>query len=67
MPPDVPRATPERLAETPELAALEILDCAADAANRPLLAASPELLEHDFLSARAKNCAEISGWSPGTR
>lgn len=53
MPPDVRRATPERLAEAPELAALEILDCAADAAARALLAASPELLERDFLLEHA--------------
>ncbi len=49
MPPDGSRARPEQLAEAPELAALEILDCAANAASRALLAACPELLEHDFL------------------
>lgn len=53
MPPDVPRASPERLSEAPELAALEILDCVADVASRALLAASPELLEHDFLLEHA--------------
>jgi len=53
MPPDAPRATPEQMAEAPELAALEILDCAADVASRALLAASPELLEHDFLLEHA--------------
>jgi hypothetical protein len=49
MPLDLSRATPEQLAETPELAALEILDCAAHVAYHALLAASPELMEHDFL------------------
>jgi hypothetical protein len=49
MPPDLPRATPEQLTEAPELAALEILDRAADATARALLAANPELLERDFL------------------
>ncbi len=53
MPLDVSRSTPERLAEAPELATLEILDCAADVASRALLAASPELLEHDFLLEHA--------------
>jgi hypothetical protein len=53
MPLDVSRATPEQMAEAPELAALEILDCAADVASRALLAASPELLERDFLLEHA--------------
>jgi len=53
MPLDVSPATPERLAEAPELAALEILDCTAHVASRALLAASPELLDHDFLLEHA--------------
>jgi hypothetical protein len=53
MPLDLPRATPEQLAEAPELAALEILDCAAHVAYRALLATSPELLDHDFLLEHA--------------
>jgi hypothetical protein len=53
MPRDVSRATPERLAEAPELAALEILECTAGTAARALLAASPELLERDFLLEHA--------------
>jgi len=53
MPLDVSPATPEQLAEAPELAALEILDCAAHVATRALLATSPELLDHDFLLEHA--------------
>jgi hypothetical protein len=53
MPPDVRRATPERLAEAPELAVLDILDCAANAASRALLATSPELCSPDFLLEHA--------------
>ncbi len=53
MPLDVSPATPEQFAEAPELAALEILDCAADVASRALLAAAPELLDHDFLLEHA--------------
>jgi hypothetical protein len=53
MPLDLSLATPEKLAEAPELAALEILDCAAVVASRALLAASPELLDHDFLLEHA--------------
>ncbi len=53
MPLDLSRSTPEQLAEAPELAALEILDCAASVANRALLASSPELLDHDFLLEHA--------------
>jgi hypothetical protein len=37
----IPQATPERLMEAPELAALEVLACAADAASRALLAPAP--------------------------
>ena len=42
-------ATPELLAQAPELAALEILGHAGDTAYRALIAAHPELESPDFL------------------
>ncbi|MEI7792918.1 MAG: hypothetical protein WCI57_05540 [Candidatus Berkelbacteria bacterium] len=45
--------TPEELAEAPELAAVHILECAAETTGRALLAALPDLENHEFLLEHA--------------
>ena len=47
MPCDITR--PEQLTEWPELACLEVLQCAADAAFRALVASFPILEQRDFI------------------
>jgi hypothetical protein len=52
-------ATPELLAQVPELAAVEVLDNVADTALRSLIAAHPELDDPDFLLEHASVTPEL--------
>lgn len=60
---NTPPSTPETLARDPELAALEILDAAADIARRALFAAYPEIVGGDFFveqpNVTARQCLTV--------
>lgn len=60
----LPSSSPDALARDPELAALEILDCAADTARRVLFAEYPELACGDVFveqpGVTARQCLAVA-------